>query len=92
MNNTPERQLWSAVILRAIEDYTTDLTQYKSSLAQKDALFWKNKAGFWLFRSKKANVGSLEWICKHIDLPIESVRSSIRMGIYDGKTTKQKTI
>ena len=91
MIENAEKQLWCEVVNQAIEDYTMDLTRYNATLTKKVAAYWKNKAEFWLFKSKKTNVGSLNWICFNYGLSLNGIRSSLRERI-NGEVAEQKTI
>lgn len=74
---TPERQLWFAVILQAIEDYTADPTKSTTAIGQKTISYWKNNAAHWLFRSKRTDTGSLNRIFQDLDFPIGTLRAKI---------------
>lgn len=61
----PYRAMWSAVLIQAIKDldgkYSTDRTQAKA----------------YVFRERGELVGSFDWICTHLDLDPEVIRTIV---------------
>ena len=75
--DTPERNLWAAVISQAMEDYFTDPFSMKCRSKQKRSLRDKNEAKYWLLKSKRKDIGSFFWICAQLELDAELIRRQI---------------
>ncbi len=69
----PERRLWYAVILQAIEDYQKDPGRYNIK-TRKTIKRYRDTAEFWIFKSKLKSPGSLHWVCENLELDIEAIR------------------
>lgn len=76
----PEKQLWASVLMQAIIDYQDNPTKYKTGICQKVSKYWQNNASHWIFRSYKTGIGSFDWVCKSLSLPVSDTRKSIKNG------------
>jgi len=76
-----ERALWLAVIQQAIEDYKRDPMSHKMASMQQTIQSIADSAKYWLFISKLKTIGSLDWICNELDVPIENIRNKIKEGL-----------
>ena len=56
--------------------YARSLKNYQAK--QIDLRRIKDKAGFWLFRSKETGIGSLLWICDNFKISVDCVRKESR--------------
>lgn len=73
-----ERDLWSAVLHRALMDckYTTNAWGTSGDECHRqDAITWIFKKG------SKDREGTFDWVCHHLDLDAEVVRNLVRKGI-----------
>ena len=61
------KKLWGAVLEQAIEDYkNTSKSKFHKS------------AKHWLFKSQEDVIGSLSWICGHLNIDIDCLREKIK--------------
>ena len=69
------RQLWCAVMVRALDDFATLVRVYKS--IQHPAVT-SSEPYQWLLVSDKLTPGSFHWICGHLGFDVEITRQLIR--------------
>lgn len=67
--NTPEHQLWAAVLFQAIHD-----VHIKES--EKHPRYWRDDARAWV-QAKQISIGSFIWLCELFDMDIKQVRSLV---------------
>ena len=68
-----EKELWSNVIRQAVADYLKDPNLTSTVHIRRQIMHERDRAAQWLF-SDEMGVGSLQWICDHLKLRIETVQ------------------
>jgi len=76
MENQPERNLWSAVIDRVIDDLKLDTDNKIPKRTREMNIYLKNQAKTW-FNSYKVKEGSFEWICSILGFDSDGIRDQL---------------
>lgn len=71
----PYKQLWSAVMVRALDDFAVLLKAHKS--LEHPAVV-VSEPYYWLLDSEEMAPGSFIWICGHLGWDVEITRQTIR--------------
>lgn len=66
-----ERQLWAAVLLRAVMDFTgaDHVSEHERQVLQRAARLW--------FTSYSTHMGSFRWVCDELGIPPARLRERI---------------
>lgn len=67
-----ERELWAAVLLRAVMDFTGDA----HDVSKRERQFLQRAARLW-FTSHSDHLGSFVWVCGELNLPPGRLRAQI---------------
>jgi len=75
----PQKNVWAAVLIQAIDDLNVKSIPQESEKSQNDKEYLKNQANAY-FKSKRMSMGSFVWICELFDIDPDVARKAILNG------------
>ena len=74
--DTPERKLWAAVLIQAVDDLKIKLRLKEGEQTKNNKQYLKNQAKAY-FKTNRTHIGSFIWICNLFNINPDLARKAI---------------